>query len=135
MANGFSLITSIWIFLSLAHGYDNCPGTQTADTHLVCLIFMNTTIESVFPGNDFSDLNYCDWGYNRTLIGCNSPSDTIINWIEIEEAGLIGTLDVTVPWPQNLIELDLEQIGIYLLCNVLFFVMNINNLSTYSTFR
>ena len=72
---------------------------------------MNTTIENLFF-NNFWDDNYCNWGYNRTLIGCNSPTDININWIEMKEMELVGTLNVAHPWPENVIQLDLKQTGL-----------------------
>ena len=112
MSTSFGVLMLLWI--PLLNGYTSCPDSQTTDTHLVCLIFMDTTIESInlLLNNDFSDNNYCNWGYNRTLIGCNSPTDININWIEIEEMGLVGTLNLGYPWPKNVIQLDLEQPGL-----------------------
>ena len=86
-----------------------CPILQSPDSHSVCRIFHNTNIKNIIHQN-FSISNYCEWGYEYTLIGCYGDDDDKINIIELQyQQGLNGTLNFNYSWPESLIELDLEQ--------------------------
>lgn len=94
---------------SIANEAMDCPESQFIDSQSICRIFEGTNIQDIIP-NNFSDINYCRWGYQYTLIGCNSDDDESINIIELQyQQGLNGTLNFDYLWPENLIELDLKQ--------------------------
>ena len=90
-----------------------CPESQAIDTHRLCLIFANTDVQSQtdFQGRNFSDHNYCEWemfSYEPWIL-CDSTLSETITHMSIPNVN--GSLDLSVPWPSSLQELDIEQYG------------------------
>eukprot|EP01084_Bolivina_argentea_P129750 229115_1 len=87
----------------------NCPLTQEPSTHAICKILKNTNIDEILNTHNFSDDNYCFWNFVNPQVYINCSFNSSISDIVIDEADINGTLDLTVPWPSTMKQINFEQ--------------------------